>query len=121
MVIFQFAMLAYQRVNVHIYVWFRRRAQLRASAEQRALALDAAVATAPPKRRPATAPAGRLDGAARARQQGHRGRWETGDPGLDADELGGLRPFFDVFGMFLFVIFEKTLRPDTNELVESIF
>jgi hypothetical protein len=40
---------------------------------------------------------------------------------LDADELGGLRPFFDVFGMFLFVIFEKTLRPDTNELVESIF
>lgn len=48
----------------------QRRAQLRASAEQRTLALDAAVATAPPKRRPATAPAGRLDGAARARQQG---------------------------------------------------
>jgi len=46
---------------------------------------------------------------------------EMGDPGLDADELGGLKPFLDVFGMLLFIIFEETLRPDTNELVESIF
>mmetsp|Transcript_40990 Transcript_40990/g.64666 ORF Transcript_40990/g.64666 Transcript_40990/m.64666 type:complete len:262 (+) Transcript_40990:45-830(+) len=48
----------------------QRRAQLRASAQQRALALDAQVPTTAPQRRPATAPPGRLDGAARARQQG---------------------------------------------------
>ena len=69
-----------------------RRAQLRASAQQRALALDAQVPTTAPQRRPATAPPGRLDGAARARQQGHR----AAEPGKKQEDSQA-EEFFQAF------------------------